>query len=71
MTLAVALAPAHQCPAQLDAATSAYRQLLDGYNVLPNKVIIAGDSAGGELFKTTLCQISTYMGQRTWPRACC
>jgi acetyl esterase/lipase len=41
------LAPEHPFPAQLDAARSAYRWLLE--NTPPAQIIVAGDSAGGHL----------------------
>jgi monoterpene epsilon-lactone hydrolase len=47
------LAPEHPCPAAIDDATAAYRWLLkQGYQ--PNKIVIAGDSAGGGLTFATL-----------------
>ncbi|SOE54479.1 Acetyl esterase/lipase [Burkholderia sp. D7] len=47
------LAPEHPFPAALDDALAAYRKLLaDG--VLPERLVIAGDSAGGGLVLATL-----------------
>jgi monoterpene epsilon-lactone hydrolase len=47
------LAPEHPFPAAVDDATAAYRWLLaQGYK--PNKIVIAGDSAGGGLTLATL-----------------
>lgn len=42
------LAPEHPCPAGIDDAIAAYRWLLDG-GLAPERVVIAGDSAGGGL----------------------
>jgi monoterpene epsilon-lactone hydrolase len=50
------LAPEHPHPAAVDDATSAYRFLLDA-GVAPEKVAIAGDSAGGGLTIATLLAI--------------
>jgi acetyl esterase/lipase len=47
------LAPEHPFPAAVEDATAAYRWLLaQGYK--PNKIVIAGDSAGGGLTLATL-----------------
>ncbi|MGH7385416.1 MAG: alpha/beta hydrolase fold domain-containing protein, partial [Candidatus Rokuibacteriota bacterium] len=42
------LAPEHPYPAAVDDATAAYRWLLD-QGVAPERIVIAGDSAGGGL----------------------
>jgi monoterpene epsilon-lactone hydrolase len=56
LSLAYRLAPEHPFPAQLEDAVAAYRWLLDaGY--APEKLAIAGDSAGGGLTLTTLCDV--------------
>ena len=47
------LAPEHPHPAALEDACSAYRWLL-GQGVAPERVAIAGDSAGGGLTAATL-----------------
>jgi len=50
------LAPEHPFPAAVDDATEAYRWLLaQGYKA--NKIVIAGDSAGGGLALSTLVSI--------------
>ncbi|WP_097461371.1 alpha/beta hydrolase [Mangrovitalea sediminis] len=50
------LAPEHPCPAALDDALAAYRELLDeGQD--PARLIIAGDSAGGGLTLATAVAI--------------
>ncbi|WP_111655728.1 alpha/beta hydrolase [Isoalcanivorax indicus] len=46
------LAPEHPCPAALDDALSAYQALLEE-GVMPDQIIIAGDSAGGGLTLAT------------------
>lgn len=43
------LAPEHPYPAALDDARAAYRYLLDVRGVAPDRLIVAGDSAGGGL----------------------
>lgn len=47
------LAPEHPYPAALDDATAAYRWLLD-QAITPERIVIAGDSAGGGLTVATL-----------------
>lgn len=50
------LAPEHPFPAAVEDATAAYRWLLaQGYK--PNKIVIAGDSAGGGLVLATLVKL--------------
>jgi len=47
------LAPEHRCPEALDDCVTAYRWLLaEGYS--PDRIVIAGDSAGGNLTPCTL-----------------
>lgn len=49
-------APQHEFPAWMDDAVGAYRQLLDeGYP--PSRIVIAGDSAGGNLTLVTLLRL--------------
>lgn len=43
------LAPEHPFPAALDDAVAAYRHLVHTLGVLPSRLIVAGDSAGGGL----------------------
>lgn len=43
------LAPEHPYPAALDDAKAAYRYLLDVEGVAPERLVVAGDSAGGGL----------------------
>jgi monoterpene epsilon-lactone hydrolase len=53
LALGYRLAPEHPHPAAVEDATAAYRWLLaEGYK--PNKIVIAGDSAGGGLTLATL-----------------
>jgi monoterpene epsilon-lactone hydrolase len=47
------LAPEHPFPAAVDDATAAYRWLLD-QAIAPERIVIAGDSAGGGLTVATL-----------------
>lgn len=50
------LAPEHPFPASLDDCVTAYRWLLkQGYK--PQQIVIAGDSAGGQLTLTTLLRL--------------
>jgi acetyl esterase/lipase len=50
------LAPENPFPAAVEDATAAYRWLLS-QNVKPNRVVVAGDSAGGGLTVATLVSI--------------
>lgn len=60
------LAPANQFPAGLDDCERAYEALLDrGYN--PKRIVIAGESAGGNLTLTLLQRIR----KRGWPMPVC
>jgi phosphinothricin tripeptide acetyl hydrolase len=53
LTLDYRLAPEHPFPAALDDAIAAYRWLL-GQGIAPERVVLAGDSAGGGLTVATL-----------------
>ncbi len=48
------LAPAHPKPAALEDALAAYRWLIDHVGVAPEQIVLAGDSAGGNLVLVTL-----------------
>ncbi len=50
------LAPEHPFPAAVEDATAAYRWLL-AQGFVPNKIVIAGDSAGGGLALATLAAL--------------
>ncbi len=50
------LTPEHPYPAQLDDAISAYRYLL-AQGMAPQKIVIAGDSAGGQLVLNMLVRL--------------
>lgn len=50
------LAPEHPHPAAVDDAVGAYRWLLD-QGIASNRIVIAGDSAGGGLTLATLCTL--------------
>jgi acetyl esterase/lipase len=47
------LAPEHPFPAALDDCVAAYRALVDG-GIAPERIVLAGDSAGGGLVISTL-----------------
>ncbi|MCS7081257.1 MAG: alpha/beta hydrolase [Chloracidobacterium sp.] len=51
------LAPEHRFPAALDDAVAAYRWLLETQGVSPQRLLIAGDSAGGGLALSTLVRL--------------
>jgi len=53
LMVAYRLAPEHRFPAALDDCVEAYRYLLDS-GVAPHRIVIAGDSAGGNLALVTL-----------------
>lgn len=60
------LAPANQFPSALDDCERAYRALLDlGFD--PRNIVIAGESAGGNLTLTVLQRIRKH----GWPMPCC
>jgi acetyl esterase/lipase len=50
------LTPEHPYPAQLEDAVAAYRYLL-AQGIAPEKIVIAGDSAGGQLVLNTLLRL--------------
>lgn len=50
------LAPEHACPAPVDDAVTAYQWLLDN-GVSPDRIVLAGDSAGGGLTIAALVAI--------------
>lgn len=51
------LAPEHKFPAAIEDSTQAYRWLVFNEGILPNNLIIGGDSAGGGLTITTLVKL--------------
>lgn len=53
-TLDYRLAPEHPFPAALDHAVAAYRWLIASQRAKPGRIVLAGDSAGGEMVLTTL-----------------
>lgn len=60
------LAPANQFPAGLDDCERGYRALLDlGFD--PKRIVIAGESAGGNLTLAVLQRIR----KQGWPMPCC
>lgn len=58
--LSYRLAPEHPFPAAVDDAEAAYRDLLDA-GVDPDRLLIAGDSAGGGLAMALLLRLKTLM----------
>jgi epsilon-lactone hydrolase len=50
------LAPEHRFPAQLDDVRAAYLRLLDD-GIPPQQIVVAGDSAGGQLTIALLCDL--------------
>ncbi len=51
------LAPEHRFPAALDDAIVCYKWLLEQEKIPPNRIVIAGDSAGGGLTLSTLIKL--------------
>jgi acetyl esterase/lipase len=51
------LAPEHPFPAAIEDATTAYRWLVSNEGIIPNNMIIGGDSAGGGLTIVTLVKL--------------
>jgi phosphinothricin tripeptide acetyl hydrolase len=51
------LAPEHPFPAALNDAVAAYRWLIDVHRIKPQRIVIAGDSAGGGLVVSTLIEL--------------
>jgi acetyl esterase/lipase len=56
--LAYRLAPEHPFPSAVDDAEAAYRELLDA-GIDPNRLVIAGDSAGGGLAMALLLRLKS------------
>ena len=51
------LAPEHSFPAAVEDAYTAYQWLIEDQKIVPNNLIIAGDSAGGGLTMATLINL--------------
>lgn len=51
------LAPEHSYPLQLAEVTAAYKYILDEKQIPPEKIIVAGDSAGGHLALSLLVHL--------------
>jgi monoterpene epsilon-lactone hydrolase len=51
------LAPEHPFPLGLDACVDAYKWMVNEKNISPNKIVIGGDSAGGNLVLATLLKL--------------
>ncbi|CEP15512.1 hypothetical protein [Parasitella parasitica] len=57
MSLEYSLSPEHKWPTACREAVECYRYLIHDLGISPYKVILAGDSAGGNLVATTLLQL--------------
>ncbi|CAO0800154.1 unnamed protein product [Mucor circinelloides] len=57
VSLEYSLSPEHKWPKACTEAVDCYRYLVHDLGVSPSKVILAGDSAGGNLVATTLLQL--------------
>ncbi|KAI8637117.1 Alpha/Beta hydrolase protein [Parasitella parasitica] len=57
MSLEYRLSPEHKWPTACREAVECYRYLIHDLGISPSKVILAGDSAGGNLVATTLLQL--------------
>ena len=51
------LAPEHPFPAAVEDAVNCYKWLIESEKVNPNRIVIAGDSAGGGLTLVTLIKL--------------
>ena len=51
------LAPEDPFPAAVEDAVKSYKWLIENQNIVPNKIVIAGDSAGGGLTLVTLIKL--------------
>lgn len=59
LSLEYSLSPEHVWPKALDEATEAYQYLSDTIGIPSSKIILAGDSAGGNLVAATLLLIKS------------
>lgn len=57
LSLEYGLSPEHKWPKACNEAIECYRYLIHDLGISPSKVILAGDSAGGNLVATTLLQL--------------
>ncbi|GAN05597.1 acetyl-hydrolase [Mucor ambiguus] len=57
LSLEYSLSPEHKWPKACTEAVDCYRYLIHDLGISPSKVILAGDSAGGNLVATTLLQL--------------
>ena len=51
------LAPEHPFPAAIEDSVKSYKWLIENQKIPPNKIVIAGDSAGGGLTLVTLIKL--------------
>jgi acetyl esterase/lipase len=59
------LSPEHRWPKATHEAVDAYRYLIHHLGISPSKVVLAGDSAGGNLVATTLFALNNLKQQRS------
>lgn len=59
LSLEYSLTPEHVWPKQCNESIDAYRYLVDTLGIPPSKIILCGDSAGGNLVSTTLLNLKS------------
>lgn len=65
LSVEYSLSPEHQWPKATHEALDAYRYLIHHVGISPSKVVLAGDSAGGNLVATTLFALNDLKEQRS------
>lgn len=63
LSLEYSLAPENVWPKQCGEAIDAYRYLIDTIGIPPSKIILAGDSAGGNLVSTMLLTLKSQLNR--------